>query len=314
MLTRTRRKFLTMMGATALAGCASPPIISRNDNDPFEGGIGGTGIVGVVVGFSSILVNGLKIETDRNTQFENAFGPSSIDQLSPGHSVTIHALRSADGFVAKRVTQDQLLVGTLKHSAGGLTVNNVAVHRESGSLGQAHVGQRVTVSGVWQAGGVVASRIDPAFDGPDLISGTANFQGNDSLSIGGASIQTVQSKSALNGVFVKAFGRSAEEQFEADNIRDGRFNAFTSLQQISAEGYLEPAKSAPGFRIAGLGHNFARDTRLSEIGQRRALYFGRYDGLFGANRGYVISQSLLMRSETLRSGLDSGFQGTILDL
>jgi hypothetical protein len=66
--------------------------------------------------------------------------------------------------------------------------------------------------------------------------------------------------------------------------------------------------------LAGLGHNFARDTRLSEIGARRAIYFGRYNGLFGANRGYVVPTNFATRQRILRPGLAQGFEGTVVDL
>ncbi|MGR3513627.1 MAG: DUF5666 domain-containing protein [Paracoccaceae bacterium] len=302
MTDKSRRTFLSLMGATALAGCAAPALVTRDGNDPFEGGIGGTGIVGVVTGFGSILINGLQVELDARTEYANAFGPLSADALHPGHSVTIAARRTPDRLVAQRVTQDLLLVGTLRHGQSGLAVNGVPVLREPGSQGSGDVGQRVAISGVWTSSGVVASRIEPAPIGPDIVSGTATVASG-ALSIGGTQIEASGARRALNGSFVVALGTMKDGGFNATQVSEGRFNALKSLKLIAAEGFLEPSNAAPGFRLAGLGHNFARNTRLGKIGPQRAVYFGRYNGLFGANRGYVVPTSFSARQRLLNPGL-----------
>jgi len=301
---KSRRHFLTLMGASALSGCASPALVTRNGNDPFEGGIGGTGIVGVVTGFGSILINGLKVELTGRTVFENALGKLGAGDLHAGHSVTIAARRTADGIVADRVTQDLLLVGTMRQGPAGLAVNGVPVAREPGSHGRGAIGQRVAVSGAWTPTGVIASRIDPAPIGPDVISGTANRSPN-VLSVGGTVINARQPRADLDGSFVVALGAMKDGGFAAEQVVEGRFNKIPSLRQLSVDGFLEPSETAPGFRIAGLGHSFARDTRLATIGARRALYFGRYNGLFGANRGYPMPSNFETRQELLNPGLDA---------
>jgi hypothetical protein len=311
---KTRRNVLALLASGTLVGCSSPAIVSRDANDPFEGGIGGTGIVGVITGFGSILINGLKVEVTNSTKVRSALGDSGLDALSPGQSVTIEAVRTEAGLRARKVTQDHLLVGTLTHGSDGLAVNGVPVRRETGSLGNASVGARVTVNGVWRGDGVVASRIDAAPDGPDIISGTIAYDDHGALSIGAAGVALNGLKAAADGRYSVAIGRAKDGVFEAQALRQERFAGFSSLKQIAAEGYLEPSDTAPGFRIAGLGHSFAKDTRLGAINQRRAVYFGKYDGLFGANRGYVMPDSFLERRRLLQTGLDDGFGGELLRL
>jgi len=304
MTSKSRRHFLTLMGATALAGCASPSLVTRDGNDPFEGGIGGTGIVGVVTGFGSILINGLKVELTSQTVFENALGALGAEDLHAGHSVTINARRTADGIIADRVTQDLLLVGLLHHGQAGLSVNGIPVTREPGGHGQGQIGHRVAVSGAWTATGVLASRIDPAPHGPDIISGTANREPH-VLTVGQTVIEARQPRADLDGSFVVALGVMKDGAFAAEQVAEGRFNKMPSLRQLSVDGFLEPSETAPGFRVAGLGHNFARDTRLAAIGPRRALYFGKYDGLFGANRGYLMPSNFETRRQLLNPGLET---------
>ena len=311
---KTRRTVLALLGSSALAGCASPAIVSREANDPFEGGIGGTGIVGVITGFSSILINGLKVEVTNRTKVVSVLGDAGLDALASGQSVTIEAVRSEAGLRARKITQDHLLVGTLRHGSHGLSVNGVPVQREAGSLGSASVGAHVAVSGVWRGAGVVASRIDVVPAGPDVISGTMAHGQQSALSIGAASVALRGAARGSDGRFSVAVGRAKDGVFEAEVLRQERFAGFTSLKQIAAEGFLEPSDTAPGFRIGGLGHSFAEDTRLGAVNQRRAVYFGQYDGLFGANRGYVMPDDFSERRRLLQAGLDDTFDGDVLRL
>ena len=55
------------MGATALGACAPAIQTAALSDDPFEGGIGGTGIVGVMVAAGSVLINGLRVEPGERT-------------------------------------------------------------------------------------------------------------------------------------------------------------------------------------------------------------------------------------------------------
>lgn len=312
---KTRRTVLALLGSSTLAGCASPAIVSRDANDPFEGGIGGTGIVGVITGFGSILINGLKVEVTNRTKVRSALGNSGLDALASGQSVTIEAVRTDAGLRARIITQDQLLIGTLMHGSGGLSVNGVPVQREASSLGRADAGARVAVSGVWRGAGVVASRIDVVADGgPDVISGTIAHGRQSALSIGAANVALSGAARGADGRFSVAVGHAKDGLFQADTLMQERFAGFTSLTQIAAEGFLEPSETAPGFRIAGLGHSFAKDTRLGAIKQRRAVYFGQYDGLFGANRGFVMPQDFAQRRRLLQAGLDDTFAGELLRL
>ena len=55
--------------------------------DPFEGGIGGTGIVGLMVGAGSVLINGLRVEVPDATRRseERRVGKECRSRWSPYH-------------------------------------------------------------------------------------------------------------------------------------------------------------------------------------------------------------------------------------
>ncbi|WP_372921963.1 hypothetical protein [Roseovarius sp.] len=308
---KTRRQSLMLLGTAALAACSAPALVTRNEYDPFEGGIGGTGIVGTLYGFGSLLINGLRVELDSRTQFRSAFGATSRAALAPGQVLTVFAVQTKERLLARNVMVDYALVGTLEHSQSGASVNGVPLIDRAEALTHGAFGERVAVSGVWTPNGLRPSRIDQASAGPDLIAGTADIAPGGVFSIGSVPIEHA-GPTPVQGSFAAAFGRAQSGGFSAERLHSGRFIRRDNLRQLSVEGYLESSRNAPGLRIAGLGHNFTRDARLSAVGNRRAIYFGEYKGLFGARQGFIVPDEFAAREQLLGPGLDAGFSGTIV--
>ncbi|MEM6896720.1 MAG: hypothetical protein AAF576_05035 [Pseudomonadota bacterium] len=311
----TRRTALFLMGSSALSACTTgPQFVTRSDSDPFEGGIGGTGIVGTLNGFGSLLVNGLTIELPDTMRVRTPYGRVGVDGLATGQVLTMVANRSASGYAARDVVIDYALVGRLDQSGGQPSVNGVPLLAAGAALaGHDLRGTRVAVSGVWAPGGVRPSLIEPAPDARDLIAGTVLRTGDGAAQIGNVELRASGTLPEA-GSYAIALGQADQGGFDATEVREGRFTELSSIEQLSVDGYLEPSASQPGFRIAGLGHNFARDIRLGAVGAQRALYFGRYDGLFGAQRGYLVPDAFTERQALLASGLEDGFEGQILRL
>lgn len=313
-VTRTRRRILGLFGATLFSASCAPAIVSRDPNDPFEGGIGGTGIVGTLTGFGSLRINGLRVRRDGRTRYRTPYGITTGEILAPGHVLTIAALRDASGILAREVSVDFALVGVLREDAGRLSVNGVPLIDPVAARGDGAPGTRVAVSGLWTAQGLRPSRIDPAPTGTqDLIAGTVGRSPDGTGTIGGLPISSAATPPA-SGAYATAFGRANTERFLAERVHSGRFARLSNLRLLSVEGYLEPAPSAPGLRIAGLGHNFATDVHAAAIGDRRALYFGRYTGRFAAARGYLLPENATARARLLRNGIQAEFPGPVLDL
>ncbi len=297
----TRRHALTLLGSTMLAACTEAPgVLVPTEGDPLEGGIGGTGIVGVLVGFGSLLVNGLRVETTASTRYSTAFGRTGLDGLAPGLPLTVYAQRTRDRLIARDVVVDYTLIGTVHHGAGGITVNGIPVRAEAGAHGRLVPGTRAAIGGTWTRSGVSASFIAPAPDVPDLVAGTVQSATRGLLKIGGLDIQHGGVTPAA-GQYAVVLGRAEAGGFAAQEVQSARFRRAPGLRQLSVDGYLEPIAQAPGFRIAGLGHSFARDVRLGAIGGRRAIYFGRYDGLFGASQSYAVPDSFAQRQRLLQN-------------
>ncbi|MEM9342073.1 MAG: DUF5666 domain-containing protein [Pseudomonadota bacterium] len=267
-----------------------------------EGGIGGTGIVGVLTDFGSLILAGSRVEFGRGTRFEDVFGPLSDERLRVGDSLTVEASGPADALVARRVRVNYPLIGTVTEASGGrLVVNGTPVRLERS--GGARVGDRVAVLGVWRGNEVIASRLAAPRSDRDLVSGTATRQGLGSR-IGGLDIAGRGRSSLRNGGFGEAIGRydPASGAFVAERMITERFlSPREPLTRLAVEGYLEPAPGRPGFRVSGLGHSFARSLRLSGLSNQRILFVGDYNGLFAPTQATRLPEAFAARRALLRS-------------
>ncbi len=312
-----RRELLAGAAATALAGCAAPMVVADRERDPLEGGIGGTGIVGLLTDYGSLIVGGLRVELDRGTRIVGAFGPADEAALAIGTPLSIEARRDRGTLVAARVFMTQPLAGTVVRGAdGAIEINGIPVRIEPGALGTPEPGARVSVSGVWDGDVVVASRIDPATDPRDVIAGVVSRDAAGQLSIGGTRLGIGPDQPRpLPGRFATVIGTHVDGVLTTERVTLGRFaGSAGDLRQLAVEGYLEPVDADPGFRIAGLGHSFDEQVRLAPLARARALYYGPYDGEFRAERGLVLPQRFDTRRTLLRSRLTDPTAGEVVGL
>ncbi len=295
-----RSALATGMGALLCPQAAWPQATERE----VEGGIGGTGIVGVLTEVGSLVVSGNRIETTGNTVFSDGFGRRRAADLQPGDSLTVEASGAAETLVAQRVHVTTPLVGAVSAVAPGaraVTVNGVAVTVPAG-LALPAVGDRVAISGLWRGPGVIASRISAARSELDLVSGDV------ARARGGVTIGTVAARGRglsglINGSFASAIGRFDPEQalLRATELTTTRFTgAAGPLARLSIEGYLTPTPRAPGYRIAGLGHSFERNLDLRRYAEARVVFNGGYTGRFAAQTALVLPEDAAQRRRLLR--------------
>ena len=301
MTTFNRRQTLGLIGAATVAGCAPAVQTGALGDDPFEGGIGGTGIVGTMVAAGSVLINGLRVEVPDATRIVDNGGIGGTGALIPGRAMTIVASARRDRLESRRIDVTDPLVGVLRGTRGALTLNGTSVTVEPGAVGGTLVGRRVAASGIWQADGSLrASILRPVADQPDSVSGTVIGAPATGWRIGQTPVQPPANGRLIAGQYATLKGAYNGTRLTAETVELGRFRPGTSLNQLSVEGYLEPIASAPGYRIAGLGHSFARQLDLAPLARMRAVFFGRYNGLFVARRALVLPNGVSGRRALLR--------------
>ncbi|MCH2163904.1 MAG: DUF5666 domain-containing protein [Marinovum sp.] len=300
-----RRHFLSRSLTWGGAGLLLPGLgHAQSSPRDIEGGIGGTGIVGILTDFGSLIVAGHKIETTSDTQYFNGFGQITENDVHRGHALTVEAQTQNGQLEARRVFVTYPLVGLiLDISDGGrtLTVNGVDVILERRQSGLAP-GQRVAVSGVWQGNRVIASALQPAEKTADLISGTV-ARGK-TTSIAGVELQGAGVASLTDAGFGSVVGTYLAEQNRliAQRVSNARFlGAAGPLQRLAIEGYVEPSNDAAGYRIAGLGHSFEPGPDFAQFGDKRVLFEGGYTGRFAVQAALILPSSPDPRRRLLRA-------------
>ena len=291
---------------SALLGVASMTVLPKvvlGQEDGVEGGIGGTGIVGLLTDFGSLIVAGRQIETDQKTLFTSTFGRLSESDLALGDGLTVEAISSGGGLIARRVHLTYPLVGAISDVSGDtVVVNGVQVMLEAMSP-LATVGQRVAVSGVWRGTSVVASRLSEAPNDMDVIAGDVSRDILGSY-IGGISVVSPQLSRQEEGSYATVTGRYDQiaDRLRVQKIDLGRFGSSAGpLRRLAVEGYLEPVNRAPGYRISGLGHSFSRNLNLAQFANDRVLFSGPYLTTFAANRAVLLSEDFDTRRAVLKA-------------
>ncbi|MEM8571730.1 MAG: DUF5666 domain-containing protein [Pseudomonadota bacterium] len=266
-----------------------------------EGGIGGTGIVGVLTDFGSLVVGGRLVASDRETVITDGFGPVPESSLAIGDSLTVEASGSADALIARRVHVTHPLVGEITQISRDLVViNGTEVVLPSGAR-SAQIGQRVAVSGLWRENRVIASRLSPARSDLDLVAGDVT-RGLSGVAVGGVPVTNTLPNQA-SGSFATVSGRynTDADRLVVQTARGDRFTeAAGPLRELAVEGYLEPTTRAPGFRISGLGHSFARNLNLAQFADERVLFDGPYVDTFAADTAVVLPEDANRRRQLLR--------------
>ncbi|CUH81952.1 hypothetical protein TRM7557_03672 [Tritonibacter multivorans] len=274
---------------------------SQSRDKDVEGGLGGTGIVGVLVDTGVLRLSGQAVETDASTQASTYFGPVPLRLLQVGDSLTVEATRVADGrLIARRIEVTYPLVGAitaLDFERNRCVVNGVDVASERGLRGW-RIGDRVAVSGLWRGRSVVASRISTAPSLLDLVSGTTGRR-----TVGGVPIRRSAVSLTTAGRFATVAGRFdvGTGVMRAERTTLDRFTgAAGTLTTLAIEGWLEPTKTAPGYRIAGLGHSFERNLDLGAFANSRMLFTGPYTGRFAADAAVRLPTDPAARRRLLR--------------
>lgn len=296
-----RRTVILGSVAVALAGCAPALVTVESENTEPRGGIGGTGIVGTLTDFGSVIVNGLSVQLPADLMVETVFGPMAAERLAIGHNLTIEAEIRGSDLWAKRVALVYPLIGRLD---GGATpsVAGVPLKIEQGAVVNTTPEQSVAVSGVWNGSDLVASRITPMKGrGATIAAGTLRETSLGAWSIGAVPVNLPDGAKPEDGAFATAIGRYADGKLQTETLKLGRFTgAAGPLTALSVEGFLAPTAQAPFHTIDGLGHSLSADSRVERYLGRRVLLSGSYDGLFNVEDGKVLSETLTERREQLQ--------------
>lgn len=296
----SRRSFITATSSAALLA-STHPLNAAEQEEP-KGGIGGTGIVGTLTDFGSLMVNGLRITLNADTVISGPLGPMSEADLAIGQALTIEA--SAD-LVAARVFVTDPVIGRVKSvdaNTRRFWVDGIQAQLDptAGALPQS--GDHVAVSGLWRGSEVAATWLTRAAPGISALAGVFLKEAGKLPRIGTERILLPDGMAEPpSGTFVVITGRHQAGAFFVNTLTPGRFfGSGAPLQFLSVEGYLDPQPEAPFFEISGLGHSFDPMAQLASFREDLAIFDGRYTGLFEVATAKVLPKTLEARRQALR--------------
>lgn len=152
-------------------------------------GVGGTGVIGTIRRFGSIIVNDLRITYPKEVAVQIDGEPATAAALKIGQVVHVVARPGEGGLSTQRIDVTSEVVGPVEFvSPGRLVVLGQRVVTD-GIAGEWTQGARVAVSGLRRPDGViVASLVESRDTGPDRVAGPVRRE-KGGLAIGGLQLQ-----------------------------------------------------------------------------------------------------------------------------
>ena len=231
-----------------------------------DSGLGGTGIVGVVTGFGSICVNGLKVEYAPETPLHRDGQRVPHSALAVGQVVALQAVEQGPRLQAGRIAVLNAAVGpigTVDATTGRFTVmGEAATALVSADLAGLKPGQWVRVSGQRLSSGEIrATRVQATPPESAWVSGTLSRSTSGAWQVGrttlAAGTASLPAASAL-GQEVGVHGVWTGESLQASAIQLGPTRAALGpVNDVVLQGYVHGVNGREltlGFETLTLGN------------------------------------------------------------
>lgn len=211
-----------------------------------DNGLGGTGIVGVVTGFGSVCVNGLKVEYEADTPVQQDGRPVPQSALAVGQVVALQADGPGGQLQAQRIVVLDAAVGPLgavDAASGRFSVmGQAATALDPSVLRGLQPGQWVRVSGQRLADGEIrATRVQPAEPGAAWVAGPLVRTAGGDWQVGATPLaaDTALPADAAPGLEVAVAGDWIDGRLRASRItvRPTRA-ALGPVQSVVLQGYV----------------------------------------------------------------------------
>ena len=255
-----------------------------------EGGIGGTGIVGLITGFASICVNGVELHYDPSTPVSADGLPTSLSELAVGQVVAVQAMGVGDELSARRIVVMHAVVGPVGRvdgATGQLEVMGQSVRvADQATLAGLRPGNWVQVSGYrLLSGEVAASRVERiAPQAQAQVTGQMGAISDDGFGLYGARVKVDKNRlsdDAVPGTEVSVRGRWDGTTLHAQDLTVAPSRQIVGrVERVVLEGYVHAVFGdevslgnrvvtlAPGVRITGVsGDLLAVNQRVQVSGR-----------------------------------------------
>ncbi|KAB1075533.1 DUF5666 domain-containing protein [Methylobacterium planeticum] len=200
-------------------------------------GIGGTGVIGTIRRFGSIIVNDLRIAYPADVAVRIDGAPARAGDLRIGQVVRVVAREAGRGLATGRIEVTSEVVGPVEAvTRGGLTVLGQRIST-AGLKGRWSAGDRVAVSGLRRPDGVVvASLIESRATGPAQVAGPVRRGPDGAAMIGGLRLEGMEA--ALVGSRALVTGEPAAGGLRVANATEAGALFVPGLRRVSIEAYI----------------------------------------------------------------------------
>lgn len=229
-----------------IGGAGAAPAPNEGEGDK---GIGGTGVIGTIRRFGSIIINDLRIAYPKDVVVTVDGAPASARALKIGQVVRVVAKQSGAGLATCRIEVASEVVGPIESvSAKHMTVlkQSVSLDDVSASDRRWREGDHVAVSGLRQLDGTIAaSLIEHRAGDASRIAGLIEQASNGALTLGALRLSGVEP--ALIGRRAILEGRLIGDMFYVAQGQSERSLLGSEVRTVSLETYVE--RAAGGLRL-----------------------------------------------------------------
>lgn len=275
----------------ALAGA------TQEAETPREGGLTGTGIVGLVSYSKTIDINGVSIALPNALIVDSAFGPITADALYPGAMVALHLEGTFQDLTFLDARQVLQLIGpVLAQNNKTLVVMGTVVQRAETSL-DVNDGDWVSVSGYWREDGIVATRIDAVPHQEFVqIQGTYQPVTTGVGKIGDTYFRGEIPDTAKPGDVVRLRGRVSGGEIIVETLELNQFKS--SVRTVLAQGYLSLPDAQGRYTVLGTGITSVTD-QPEMINPQELMTVCGVDGNLLVDDFEIEEQDILFSAATL---------------
>lgn len=231
------------------------------ENDEREGGIVGTGIVGIINSLGSIHVNGQIIEFPPDFPIISPLGPRDASSLKTGETVVVEAVRQADKWKANSIRHMTPLLGPASPTSDeAFTIMGSVVITTSDTIFQditmleiVNGDQWLAIDGIWNGDKLVASyirKIEPRAHA-QVTASYFGLNANNEVRIGGVRIDNFIAQHAKIGDVIAVVGAPRNESLSAQTITRGLFK--NKLKRKLVEGFLSQPDETGFYTVYGSG-------------------------------------------------------------
>lgn len=305
------RHFFALLTAALLASCGGSGGSQTAGIDGSGAPVASSNTNGTIDGFGSVIVNGIKYESDNAEVLING-QRATESELRVGYQVSVTGTTSNGKTSADKIEFIPSIVGeitafnptnkTLMVLGKTIHVTNntlfdVAI--KPASLAGLTLGQRILVSGAAAAdGSISATRIELSSSETLQLTGQlVNLTGNSfnlngtSVVYGGAQLINLEGNRFINGARVTVIGMMNDNQLQASQVIGLNKTLSRDLDSADIEGFITRFTSTTDFAVDGISATTTNQTRF-ENGTRSDLRLGakvEIEGTVNSNGALVAS-------------------------